>query len=493
MSVSARLVMVWGLVILAGTLAPFDFASLVEVHTHSSKMFQYGSFERDPFDFLFNMLLFMPLGTLLHHEGQRRSFTLRHVVILTAATGLLLSTTIEYLQAFLPSRDSSLIDVLSNTAGAVMGVHLDRAWGASVEGYFDRLRARTSSAALVRLLLGFLVVALLVSALLQTRARLSNWSADYPLLVGNEQTGDRPWRGRVFALAISDAATPSPLVARFSAGESVAQPGSSIATFDFSGTAPYRDATGNLPDLDSTERPLEPLQGGATLTVRNWLRSKGPASRLAQRLGETNAFTLRLSCATGDTTQDGTARIVSNSASPFLRNFTLGQERTDLVVRLRTPETGGNGMPPETIVPGVFSTDGRRDLLVTYDGATLSIAAAQTHQIVRTAFSPATAVALLVVPYVPAQDLPLYNVAYLGALFFLPPGALVGLLGRHGRDRLVAGLVYLIAAAVLLEPILVMASGRAFAWSNVGLTAGVGAAVLCATSMIFWQGDLCLR
>ena len=55
---------------------------------------------------------------------------------------------------------------------------------------------------------------------------------------------------------------------------------------------------------------------------------------LAERLRKSNAFTLRVDCATEDTDQDGPARIISNSVSPFLRNFTVGQQGGDLFYHL---------------------------------------------------------------------------------------------------------------------------------------------------------------
>jgi len=46
--------------------------------------------------------------------------------------------------------------------------------------------------------------------------------------------------------------------------------------------------------------------------------------------------------------QGGPARILSFSTDGWHRNFTLAQERDRLVIRLRTPKTGENGMNPET-------------------------------------------------------------------------------------------------------------------------------------------------
>ena len=51
---------------------------------------------------------------------------------------------------------------------------------------------------------------------------------------------------------------------------------------------------------------------------------------------------------TQDSQQVGPARIVSFSADPYKRNFTLGQQNSKLVLRLRTPSAGDNGMRPET-------------------------------------------------------------------------------------------------------------------------------------------------
>jgi hypothetical protein len=52
-------------------------------------------------------------------------------------------------------------------------------------------------------------------------------------------------------------------------------------------------------------------------------------------------------------TQEGPARIVTFSTDPSIRNFTLGQQQSKLILRLRTPQTGPNGTPPELEVCSV--------------------------------------------------------------------------------------------------------------------------------------------
>src|SRR5262245_31100094 len=138
MSLTVRLLILWALCIVLGTLAPFDFRAMSTFNEGSFRFLQYGPHERAPFHFLFNVILFVPLGALLHHEAQRHVPKVRPLVIFTTVTGLLISLTIEYLQGYLPSRDSSLIDVVANTTGALMGAFGDKAWGVGVERGFNR-------------------------------------------------------------------------------------------------------------------------------------------------------------------------------------------------------------------------------------------------------------------------------------------------------------------------------------------------------------------
>lgn len=487
-----RLLIVWTLAIVAATLAPFDFGAITPLHEHSFRLFQYGRYERDPIDFVLNVLMFAPLGALLYGAFARRTLTLSAILLRTAAIALPTSAVLEFFQQFVPSRDSSLIDIVANTAGAIAGVCVARWCGAALMASLHRLRARTSTTALAGALAVVLVLTLLLSGALQARSRLSNWNPEYPLLVGNERTGDRPWRGNVFALTIADAAAPRATMQRFAAGGSIELPGRPIAEFDFSGSAPYRDASGHLPSLVWTDAPPPAKPGGVALTGRPWLQTQGPASALARDLQSANAFSLRVQCAAGAAAQEGPARIVSNSLSPLVRNFTLGQQGADLVIRLRTPQTGLNGYPLETIVEGVFATTAVRDIVVTYDGATLLAAVAQTNRVVRTELTPATALTPVIDPLTSANlrsdQLHIANIAYVASLF-VAPGLLIAVFGRGRRDQLALFAVDLLATTVLLEATLVVASGRPFDWINVAATAGIGAVVLTVIGAVLFPTD----
>jgi hypothetical protein len=463
-----RLVIVWLVCMAAGTLAPFDFGDAAG--TRVGGLFQYGTYQQQADDFVWNLLLFIPFGVLVHHEGHRRSFEPVFINVVVATAAFLLSTTVECAQAFLPSRDSSLIDILANTTGALIGATTDRAWGRPAASLAGWLRIRTSPRHLAGITAIWAVLALLLSSALQARTRLSNWRADYPLLIGNEGTGDRLWRGRVLGLTMTDAPTVVASVRRFADGGDIVLPGTRVAAFDFSGDAPYEDATGSVPNLRWVHRS----------TANAWLQSDGPAAILAQRLRASNAFTIRVRLTSDDSNQPETARIVSNSVSPFRRNFTLGQLGDDLVVRLRTRLTGDNGARFQTYVPDVFLTREVRDILVTYDGATLLAATHAGHVVSRTSLGPGSAVAAGISDRTFERtangQIALYDIAYLGALF-LPPAVLIGILGHNRSDQIWLAAGYLCAFTVLLEITLILTSSRAFDWSSVGATGGTGALV----------------
>jgi VanZ family protein len=474
---TGALFLAWFLFVVAATLYPFNFGAVPNGHLElfAYSLSQFG----DVPDVFCNLLLFLPLGALVHREGQRRSWGPLFTLAMAGACGLLISLTVEYLQAFLPTRDSSLIDVLANSMGALLGVFAHRAWNTAVVPRVARLRARMGPTTLALMMVGYLVPALLVSGVLQARTRLSNWSLDYPLFVGNEGTGDRPWQGRVLSFELTDAATPLESLREFARGRPLAVPGHQVATFDFTGSAPYKDASGRVPELDWTQHLSPPVAPGIRLTGRPWLRTKGAAPEIARRIRASNAFTLRVLCAAGDTSQGGPARIISNSLDHFHRNFTLGQEGGDMIFRVRTPATGLNANRPQFVIPGVFSTKRMRDILVTYDGATLFAAVASGGGVYRRQLNPGSS--LLAGLQNRADDLPIYELGY-EALLFVLPGMLLGALADSRYQWLATAVPWLLLFAALLEGTMVLASGRPFEWENVAAASGVGAFILAIVS-----------
>ena len=95
--------------------------------------------------------------------------------------------------------------------------------------------------------------------------------------------------------------------------------------------------------------------------------SKTSAQEFFDRLVKGNGLTLEMRLETEDLNQVGPARILSYSINPVLRNFTIGQLRDELVIRLRTTETSLNGTNPHLIIDNVFNYKGLCHMVITYN------------------------------------------------------------------------------------------------------------------------------
>jgi hypothetical protein len=347
------------LLIIGATLAPFDalfrdvllFADL----PGGARSVRWGPVFAA--DFARNLLLFVPFGACLTERLWSR-WSLRRVVPACVLCSLALSYSVEVLQAFIPSRFPSLVDVLANTAGALVGLSVVVVW-------------RSAGFPLV-VMAGALAVAACAIPL-QRQTTLRNWRDDFPLLVGNERTGDRPWLGTIDWLVVGDRAVTRAELARIRAGEPLEKilGGSLLALYRFVGEAPFSDGLGHTPDLVWHGEAGHDHQ--AARLASGWLQSTGPAREVSRRLRQTSAFTLAARVTSHGARQFGPARIISVSQDPNRRNFTLAQDGADLVFRVRTPFTGPNGLRFPLVVPDVFARSEPQDILVTYDGASLRL------------------------------------------------------------------------------------------------------------------------
>lgn len=75
------------------------------------------------FDAVINLLSYLPLGLLLGLSLRTR-FTAVPTVVIGLSLGVMLSASMEFLQMYLPSRISSNMDLLSNSAGILTGILL---------------------------------------------------------------------------------------------------------------------------------------------------------------------------------------------------------------------------------------------------------------------------------------------------------------------------------------------------------------------------------
>jgi VanZ family protein len=79
-------------------------------------------------DAALNVAVFVPLGWLLARLGRERGLSPLGTILLTTGACGALSLSAETVQFFIPSRYSSLVDVIANTGGAFVGAMIYRPW-----------------------------------------------------------------------------------------------------------------------------------------------------------------------------------------------------------------------------------------------------------------------------------------------------------------------------------------------------------------------------
>lgn len=141
-----------------GSLYPWDFSNTGSVWS-AVEMVLLGWPHRLSWhilkDLVLNLVVYAPIGLLGYFvagRGRVMGWRLAWPVVF----GFLFSWTMEILQAYLPLRTPSILDVLCNTLGSAGGVGLGWAYETTLLRMFERLAARTVNAAsaLMMLLVG---------------------------------------------------------------------------------------------------------------------------------------------------------------------------------------------------------------------------------------------------------------------------------------------------------------------------------------------------
>jgi hypothetical protein len=357
--------------ILTVTLFPYRFRT-------TAPTVAYYAPDRLLVDFIANAVLFIPFGFGLASRLAELRVPRGPLAFGVVAAGLGLSLGVEMLQQMLATRHPMLLDVVANTLGSSVGLLAHRHVGV---GRFGRaLRPATWLAPVPALPLTLLAICAVVGCLLPAvvlrwATGFGNWDDSYPLLLGNEFTGDRPWRGSIRRIVITDQALTEAAVETLRRTPSRTGRVPPMLTFNREEGPPELSGRSDpMPDLVwAGDASGVQSYGPANLTGDAWLLTSEPPVALVRRLRLTREFTLTVEGATADPAQRGPARIVSLSSGPRRRNFTLSQDGGSLVVWLRTPFSGENGMPPEVRIPQVFATTHPRHLAVAYRNGSLSV------------------------------------------------------------------------------------------------------------------------
>jgi hypothetical protein len=293
---------------------------------------------------LLHVGMFVPVGAFL---GQRLGSAR------LAASFILIAFAAEFLQFFVP-RTISGADVACNLLGLLLGV----AWARNASGS-DRLHRVEATAAAVGAI-AVLGLALVLSAPVHTG--WGTWDTTFPLVLGDEANGGRPWSGELHEVAIFDRALDDESARALDTGrfadhepllhlafrtEDLVTEGDRIIAIDASETGELRlrfVAEGAVRTAPTGGIVIEPT--GRVIARRTEV--------LNARLRDAGAATIAMRMRALDPAASGPARIVSLSGSFSERNLTLGQERDTLRARVRNTIAGPNGVWPELIAPGTI-------------------------------------------------------------------------------------------------------------------------------------------
>jgi hypothetical protein len=459
------------------TLYPFRFDFHAAVPGGGSP-FLLGRSLKEPrlLDVFLNVLLFVPFGFGLAAKLRERGKSRPFAFALALAAGALFSYSIEFLQIYVPPRDSGWEDVFTNGPGSAAGFVLYELLGKRLLDWMSNCESWLETVLTARrtfvILLIYFALWSAASYRLQKDTRLRDWRSDVLLVVGNDAAGKFPWKGTVNAMQIWDLALRSEVAQQLSAGQAAdaGDPGL-LVDDDFSAGPRLRNQRQISSELAwFPGAPTTPAPGLLVLDGASWLTSKVAVPDLTANLEKTNQFTVRVLCTPAEGA-GGDGRILSISQTSGFSDLTLRQEDANLVFWFRNPLSVNHSILA-WYFPGVFTAGRTRDILYRYDGSNLSLFLDGKEQTVTYRLGPGTALAKSIRLVKPAE-LEGYNYIYYILIFCLP-GTILGIAARNLRAPGVVAFLRLVSAilipAILLEWILSSISGRSFSFDYLRLS-----------------------
>jgi len=431
-----------------------------------------------PLDDFLNVLLFVPFGFGLAEKLRERGKSRLATLGFTLAAGAALSYTIELLQIFIPLRDSGWEDIITNSFGAVAGALLFDLCGRAVVRLFSATEGRMAAwLTWQRALLALLIYMGLWSAVtvrLRGETRLSSWSLDSVLVIGNSALDhfSSAWKGQVLALEAWDRPVSPEFARRITAMEPTDSPApDSVIAYRFSGPGPFIDERHLLSGLSRMPPELASAgSSGAFLDGKSWLISPSAIAPLIHDWRETGQFSLWVVCEPAEV--DGVdAGIVSVSSPSGTVNMELRQVNASLVFWFRTPLSAKRGRM-SWIVRKVFAAAEKRNILFTFDTANLHLFIDGQEHDHAYELGPGVALARFV-RRIKVSELKGYKYVFY-TLVFIPAGCLFGFIWRIMNRRSISLsfllLLGLALPAVLFEVVLAYESGRALSFENIWLS-----------------------
>jgi VanZ like family len=475
------------------TLYPFEFLSHPKgIGNASPFLLGAGGKGGRAMDSFLNVLLFIPFGFGLAMKLRSRGKSWRSALLYTWLTGALLSYGIEFLQLYIPARDSGWEDVFTNSTGAAVGCaasFLLANWlFKALSGWETAVKSWLSPRRMAVILLMYFTAWFLVSIALEKETRFDDWSADCFLVVGNDTTGRHPWKGEVSQLEIWNHALPTDAAQNLTGGDDPASSDDPLVRFDFSVTPPRQDnARLVIPFSVPPDGARQPSEDWNPADRFSWGTSTAPVVDLVNSVKRTNQFSIRLVLRPAEG-YDSSGRILSISQPSGLSDLYVRQENTNLVfwfrnaLSVRRPTLGWS-------IPHLLAANRVRDILFSYDGNYIRFYL-DGKELQKHSMGPGATLASLFW-HAKQAELNGYRDFYYAAVFF-PAGGLLGIALTRPAGRpfgLWALLVFTaLLAPLLLERILMGVNGRGFSMTNLVLSVSMGVAGILWINADRWAG-----
>jgi glycopeptide antibiotics resistance protein len=439
-------------------------------------------------DFSVNVILFIPFGFSLTYFLFKLNLKWLLTLILILLASFLLSFSVEALQAFLPSRSSTITDIIGNTIGGFIGL-LCFSLANSKMGRQLSLFLFFSRKGLTVCLISYTTLILVLSIPLPRITNLTNWNPNFPLLLANETTGDNPWQGNISEVYIANKAITKNQVAKVFANDlSQVDQYSLVAHYQLidKNNDDYRDQTGHSPSLLWQAKNINYQSNKNLFFDKNyWLSTEKSATAITNKIRQTSQFTLITTVATANINQSGPARIISLSGNHLFRNFALAQEGSSLVFRFRTPITTEDGTNPHIIIPEVFRNQNPHLIVVTYSDSVLKLYIDKPQNLYYLELTPLNAIISYLIPY-QAYNLNLAKRIYFITIF-IPLGLCLGGINAISKRKMDYRIALLFSTTAFLPAFffeLIYSQGRSISLNNIVLSLTIISATMLIVTKI---------
>ena len=306
------------------------------------------------FDIMLNLVMLFPVGLVIGLLLRNLHKKMNYSILIATGAGFLISVSIEICQIFLP-RSFSVVDISTNTIGACIGACLAfPIMGFDSQEILKKIYDKGRSF-YTFVIVTYCVAATVILMIPVSINTFSNWNSNFPLLIGNEPTLNRPWNGVIYKLSIFNRTLNQNDVHRFKSinfqqvtPETLADGLLIEYIFSNPGVKSF-GALKNSLDLNCKKGSSFAFgqNGGFLLEDNSSISTQFPATNLVHALQKTNQLSIAIWFQPENILQKGLARIVTLSKDTDERDFTVGQSGSALSFRVRTFLTGDNGSEVE--------------------------------------------------------------------------------------------------------------------------------------------------